>query len=150
VTIRHGTATAASIKVEWARNATTSMTERIASPEPRTEAGKALLADGCCTADYDSCVTTEDFPARIRAIEEQAADIQRRTTFYDDNFIGREVIRMSEQAATEARRELRPRVHDLLRGTEDPATWGVPEDYAAGWIAAVHAAEHLIEESDRG
>lgn len=28
---------------------------------------------------------------------------------------------------------------DVLRGTEDPAAWGVPEDYAAGFIAGVHS-----------
>jgi hypothetical protein len=28
---------------------------------------------------------------------------------------------------------------DVLRGTESPAAWGVPPDYAAGFIAGVHA-----------
>jgi hypothetical protein len=34
-------------------------------------------------------------------------------------------------------------LRNLLRGTDDPANWGVPEDYAAGWIAAIHAVQEL-------
>jgi hypothetical protein len=34
---------------------------------------------------------------------------------------------------------------DLLRGTEDPAAWGVPEDYAAGYIAGVHAFREALQ-----
>jgi len=41
---------------------------------PRTEAGRALLTEGCCEADYDGCVTDEPmFRAAILAIEREAA-----------------------------------------------------------------------------
>jgi hypothetical protein len=87
--------------------------------EPRTKAGRALLEREAYNERSFPLITAE----AIRTIEEEAAALA-----YD---------RPSGPV------ELDWHLRNLLRETDDPANWGVPEDYAAGWIAAIHAVQEL-------
>jgi hypothetical protein len=37
----------------------------------------------------------------------------------------------------------------LLQGADKPAQWGVPEDYAAGWVAALHSVQSDLDDARR-